>query len=531
MIMLRASMLFLLCLFLGSCAVSQRLATLHKNFEKTQQDIAADQQAFHETISDRAHRVAEQDVSSPWLAGKPQALAREIALPEALQGKVDTTLLLADAADLPTLAERLALATNIAVRVRPDALLPADMFLPRLSVVGELSVPMREQIEIRSGPQPLPDLLDMLAAQFAVRWRYRDGALEFYRTETRVFDIRALTLVSRADARLGRAGNTPAGAFESTSNTVLSSGAHNAVATVRANILPFLTRAGVINEYSDGSTSVVVTDTPDVLDLIGKFIERENKALTRRIRLVFEEITVVGKETLAAGIDWTALYQSARVSAGLVAPSGLASALTAGTLQVTGGAGRLEGSKGILSALSSIGSVVRHSTVPVLTLNRRPVTHAVRTTFSYIDKVQSTAFSGSANNTGSSLPAVSISQKEETVGTFLTLLPDIQEDGQILLSIAYDNAVAQPLKTITFGERGNQVQVQQITIDGNGTVQQVELRPGQPMIVSGFDKRQNEYDRRRLSKSAPLPLGGHDRTTEERSTTLILITAQVEEGF
>jgi len=39
---------------------------------------------------------------------------------------------------------------------------------------------------------------------------------------------------------------------------------------------------------------------------------------------------------------------------------------------------------------------------------------------------------------------VSISQKEETVGSFLTLVPDIQEDGQILLSIAYDNAGPSP---------------------------------------------------------------------------------------
>ncbi len=511
--------------------MSQRLEVLRRDFQEHQQNITADQRAFYETLSDRTQRVAAQDVSSPWLAGRPEPLAREIALPEALQGQVDTTLLLADAADLPALAERLALATNIAVRVRPEALLPADLFLPRLSVASEISVPMREQIEIRSGPQPLPDLLDMLAAQFSVRWRYRSGVLEFYRTETRVFDVRALTLLSRADARLGRAGSTSAGGFESTSNTVLSSGEHNAVATVRANILPFLTRAGAINEYADGSTSIVVTDTPDVLDLIGRYIERENKALTRRIRIVFEEITVISKENAAAGLDWTAIYQGARMSAGLVAPATLGSTLAAGTLQAAGGIGRFEGSKAILSALNGMGTVVRHSTVPVLTLNRRPVTHAVRTTFSYIDKVQSTAVSSSANNVSTSLPAVSISQKEETVGTFLTLVPDIQEDGQILLSIAYDNAVAQPLKTITFGERGNQVQVQQITIDGNGTVQQVELRPGQPMIVSGFDRRQNESDRRRLTKAAPLLAGGHDRTAEERSTTLILITAQVEEGF
>ncbi|MNY36362.1 Bacterial type II and III secretion system protein [compost metagenome] len=179
-----------------------------------------------------------------------------------------------------------------------------------------------------------------------------------------------------------------------------------------------------------------------------------------------------------------------------------------------------------------MGAVVRHSKIPVLTLNRRPVTHAVRTTFSYIDRVQSTAVPGTTSSgANGSLPAVSISQKEETVGSFLTLLPDIQEDGQILLSIAYDNAVAQPLKTITFGESGNQVQVQQITIDGSGTVQQIELRPGQPIIVSGFDRNQDQHDRQRLAPGMPLIAGGLDSAASERLTTLVLVTAQVEEGY
>lgn len=194
--------------------------------------------------------------------------------------------------------------------------------------------------------------------------------------------------------------------------------------------------------------------------------------------------------------------------------------------------GPFQGTQAIVSALSTMGAIVRHNKVPILTLNRRPVTHAVRTTFSYIDRVQSTAVPGAtASGANGSLPAVSISQKEETIGSFLTLLPDIQEDGQILLSLAYDNAVAQPLKTITFGERGNQIQVQQVTIDGNGTVQQIELRPGQPIIVSGFDRNQEQHHRQRLAPGLPLIAGGRDSAASERMTTLVLVTAQVEEGY
>ena len=165
-----------------------------------------------------------------------------------------------------------------------------------------------------------------------------------------------------------------------------------------------------------------------------------------------------------------------------------------------------------------------------MTLNRRPVTHAVRTTFTYIDQVK-TALEPGGKSPGASLASSSVSQKEETVGTFLTLVPDAQDDGQVLLSIAYDNTVAQPLKTITFGDQGQRVQIQQITIDGNGTVQQVALKPGQPMLISGFERKQDEVGKTRLAPDMPLVLGGANQSGQSRMVTLIMVTAQIEEGF
>jgi hypothetical protein len=124
-----------------------------------------------------------------------------------------------------------------------------------------------------------------------------------------------------------------------------------------------------------------------------------------------------------------------------------------------------------------------------------------------------------------------VTQKEETVGAFLTLLPDVQEDGQILLSVAYDNTVAQPLKSVVVGQESNRFQIQQITIDGHGTVQQIALKPGQPMLISGFDAKNDATDRSRVTAEAPLALGGSNRLKRGRTATVIMLTAQVEEGF
>ncbi|WP_313624168.1 hypothetical protein [Achromobacter sp.] len=520
----------MLSCILGGCSVSEQVSDMRRASTGRHAEISARHQDFADGLSNRQARIAAQEIATPWLAGKPQPLAREVVLPPALRENVQTTLMLADEADLSTLAQRLSAATGIPVRVRPEALLPQDQFLPRLAVSGSMALAAPARMEVRADPQPLADLLDALAARFSVYWRYENNALEFYRTETRVFELRALSLASKVDVRLGRSGSAEGEGFESTSNTTLSAGEHNALAILRANVLPFLTRSGVIADPVPGAATLVVTDTPDALDRVGRYLERENKTLTRRVRLVFEEITLIANSETSGGVDWTALYAAAGATARLAMPG--VPVTGAGVLQAGAGTGPFQGSQAIVSALSTMGAVVRHSKIPVLTLNRRPVTHAVRTTFSYIDRVQSTAVPGmTSTGANGSLPAVSISQKEETVGSFLTLVPDIQEDGQILLSIAYDNAVAQPLKTITFGQNANQVQVQQITIDGTGTVQQIELRPGQPMIVAGFDRQQDQHDRQRLAPGMPLLAGGLDSAATERMTTLVLVTAQVEEGY
>lgn len=516
---------------LPGCGVIDQRDEIARHEAAVRQDLDARRAAFDRGIRGQADRRSAQEVDRPWLAGPAQPLAREVTLPAALRADVDTTLMFADGpAGLPVLAQRLMRATGIPVRVRPECLLPAEAFLSRLSTETEPVVAMSTAADFDGGTRPLPQALDVLAARLDVHWRYRDGAIEFYRTETRVFDVRSLTQSARADARLGRTAHAAEGGFENASNTTLTVGDHDTLGAVRARIEPFLTRAGVIAAQPGADTSIVITDTPRALSEVARFLERENRALTRRVRLVFEEITLARHDRGAMAIDWGAIYAAGKAALagampGAPTPAG-AAALSAGIDD-----GPFADSRALVAALSEIGTVVRHTSVPVLTLNRRPVTHAVRTTFSYIDQVQTTSIGTvGADGVQGALPSVSISQKEETVGTLLTLVPDVQENGQILLSVSYDNTVAEPLRTVTFGSQDNQVQIQQITIDGNGTVQQVELRPGQPVVISGFDRSLQEYDRRRLDRSAPLAVGGGDSANEERRTTLLVLTARAEEG-
>lgn len=523
----RAGMLCSTLSLLSSCALSDRMQEIAAAVAAAGDRINAAHDAYTASATAERHRAA-QDVERPWLAGKPQPLARELTLPPALRANVHTTLLFADGPlPLTTVAQRITKATGIPVHVRPESLLPAEAFLSRLDAAAAGPVHAAPtSVYLDGGPEPLARTLDRIGARLGVLWRYADDRIEFYRTETRAFDVRALTLQAVAQASLGLRSQAAREGFSSTSSTELSAQRHDTLAAVRARLEPFLSRAGVAVAEPGAAAMLVVTDTPDVLRRITAFIERENRAMTRRVRLLFEELTVEVKDAAEAGIDWDIVFASAR----LAASAGMAGAapIDAGFLSAELTDGGYAGSEFVVKALGTVGRVVRRNSLPVLTLNRRPVTHAVRTTFSYIDKVETLSKYGSID---SALPSISVSQREETVGSLITLVPDAQEDGQVLLSVAYDNTVAQPLKSVTFGSGANPLQLQQITIDGNGTVQQVALMPGQPLVISGFDRSQQETESRRLNPGMPLALGGSDRAGTQRLTTVMVVTAHVEEGL
>jgi len=517
---------------------------------------------FRELTAD-SHRAQSQVVPAPWVAGRAQPLAREVTLPPALRANVNTTLLFDDRdVGLVTLAERIQMATGIPVHVEPDALLPRDAFLPRIegsppqsialmpasmnTLVPALS-PNPASIQLagptlphgvsrtKTGPfapgqAPLAAVLDATALRLGVYWRYDSdvGAIRFYRTQTRVFNVRALTAQAEAtlDQPISTFGLAAGGQSQSSSQDRSAKQLQAALAKVEQ----FLTRAGVARAADGGANTIVVTDTQDVLDRLSAFLDTENRAMTRRVRLVFEEVTVQRDHVTQAGVDWHILFNSlgrANLATGSGVGTLLDGAKAASSIGATVGSGPWSGSGAILNALSEIGAVVRHTSIPMLALNRRAAKYAVRETFSYVKDLQQTQ-----SLSDSSAPTVTVTQDEKTVGTFLTVVPDAHEDGQVLLTVAYDDTrLIGALKKEEFGSPDYPSFVQQHRIGGQGVIQQVELRPGQPAVIGGYEQSSGNATRRRLDDRAPMLLGGSDATQQQQLLTVLIVTAIPEEGF
>lgn len=522
--------LTLLCLLsLSACQLTEQLKRMQEDYQQEAQKSTQIQEQFISQVK-QAVRVPIQEIEQPWVIGSAQPLAREVRLPPALQANVATTLLFqGQGLLLDQIAERITLATQIPVRVQPEALLAAESFLPLASAEAASAIrPQLNQKRLRLvGPaESLSKSLDKISAFFDVYWRYEGDFIDFYKMETRSFQVRALSLQASSHANVGSTASEAQGGFQSQSGTQLKQGESDELGNLKARLALFMTQAGRIVAQSGGSNTIVVSDTPYALEHIERFIKKENQSLTRRVRLVFEEITLSADTQAELNLDWNLIFNSTQLAASM-AIGGFGGA----AMQQVGAAikqGPFSQTEAFVKAIDEVAHVVRRHSMPVLSLNRRPVTHALRTTFSYVDKVETTPYT---SGTGLTTNAVSLSQKEETVGSVLTLVPDIQDDGQVLLSVAYDNTIAQPLKSLVVGSPEQGMQVQQVTIEGSGTVQQVLLRPGQPLVISGFDRNEQENAERRLNPGVPLLFGGGSRLKQKHLRTLIIITAQVEEGM
>ncbi|MDR7948262.1 type II secretion system protein GspD [Achromobacter aegrifaciens] len=519
-----------------------------------------------ELFKDRAgdtERAKGQIVDLPWIAGKPQPLARDVTLPPALRANINTTLLFeSNATDLKTLADRIQIATGILTQVSGDALLPAEYFLPRLAseqgavagttlgastadtlvpalipgvAVDRIAGPTLPQGVARTkmaplpvGQAPLASVLDSISLRLGVYWRYDEkiGAIRFYRTETKSYVVRAPT--QNAEENLQRDMRSTNSTLAEKSSTTSKDEAKDLAAVV-SKVSQFLTRAGVI-KFADGvSNTIVVTDTKDAQDRIAEFLEAENRQMTRRVRLVFEEITVQRDRLNQGSVDWKILFNSLgreNQASALGVGAMLDAAQAPGSIGATVGSGPFAGSNIALTALSQLGSIINHKSVPMLLQNRRPGKYDTRNTFEYIKDLQQTQ-----STSDTSAPTVTVTQNEKTVGTFLTVVPDAQDDGQVLLTIAYDDTRLISLKKQPVGSRDDQSFVQQADIGGQGRVQQVMVRPGEQTVIGGFQQAADTSTRRRLDDNAPMVVGGSDASQEQQVLTVVLVTAIPEEGF
>jgi type IVB pilus formation R64 PilN family outer membrane protein len=497
-----------------------------------------------------------------WLSGNTIRIAPKAALPNlfdqpaSFDGTVDS---------LHAFAERITRLTHLPAKVAPgaeEAASQAAMPSAALSGAAASAGPPPLPIGLLQGPSPqatvaatrgatlasdviqvhivyphgtLRGLLDTAAARFNVYWKYADGTITFFYTDTRVYQVTAIPGDSKLDTNVvsgssnsGAAaggvltGSSSAGGSGSGGSPTVSSDnstniAMNAQLSVynglQTAIKAMLSPAGsVISSPATGSISV--TDTPDVLERVGQFMEQQNRVLSRQVLVNVTVLSVTLSANDTFGINWDAVYQALGTSFGI---KNTFSSLVTGANQfsatVITPSSRASGTQAMISALSEQGSVRRKTSASVTTLNDQPVPVQVAEQQSYLAQISTVTTANVGSQT-------SLTPGTVTTGFNLTLLPHILDDGTVMMQF-YTN-ISSLASLVPFTSGGQQIQLP--TVDTRNFLQRVAMKSGQTLVISGYEGVADQNNEQGVGKPSNYLFGGGRSATHAREVIVILIS-------
>ncbi|WP_374620213.1 secretin N-terminal domain-containing protein [Pandoraea sp.] len=576
--------------FLTACGTPGMLSTTDANVSEARTNA---QSAF-ETHSATPIRAIEH-VEGAWLAKRSVPINASVALPEIFKRNVRFST----GAPLPmsVVLAQVARGNGLTVRMASDVSCaagrggggngggngdrngggsPANLFQINCADTGEPTVPLQYA-------GTLSGLLDTIAHRTGTHWTYRDGVVHFARYVTRTFQIKMMPGSSSYRASVGKAsqmkadrgasgGGGPSGSaggvdlsFNADANVSVESELDYWADLVRT-VRDMLSEGGRVTP-SVVTSSLVVSDTADVIERVASYIDAENAVLGRQVKLRVQVYSVSLEENSATGVDWDLVYQAASgITLGLAGPAaGGALMARKGGLQLNKiDSGRFRGTGAFIRALSQQGRVSTVIDTTVVTLNNQPAPVAVTQNQGFVAQTKMTP----GNYGGQAV--VTAEQSVLTTGFVMNLLPTLMDNRSVMLQVQIDMSDLRKLDKINLrtgketpsgtnaggGDSGSDVSAEigpdgvKVGVggkeergsgdDGLGvgtfmqlpitasiqTMQRASLKSGDTLVLSGFRRKDDSTDRDGIFNYE----GGTKEARQQVKEVVILISPELTEG-
>ena len=561
--------------FLTACGTPGMLSKTDTNVSQAQSDAKA---AYDEHSASPVRAI--ERIDGAWLAKRSVPLDATVALPDIFKRNVRFST----GAPLPMsiVLAQIARGNGLTIRMSSDVSCAgggatkgalAKLFQINCAGTGEPTVPLHYN-------GTLGGLLDTVAHRSGTHWTYRDGVVHFARYVTRTFQIKMMPGSSLYQASVGKGAQMKAnrgssggsGPGNSAGGVDLSFNADAKVSVsseldywsdLVKTVTTLLSDGGTVVP-SVGTSSLVVTDTADVMERVAQYIASENAVLGRQVKLRVQVYSVSLDENSATGIDWNLAYQSA---SGFVA--NLAGPAAGGSLMArTGGLrigklpnGRLAGSNAFIRALSQQGRVSTVIDTTVVTLNNQPAPVAVTQNQGFVAQTKMTP----GNYGGQAV--VTAEQSVLTTGFVMNLLPTLMDNRSVMLQVQIDMSDLKKLDKINLRtgkeapsgtDDGSDSVSAKIDADRDGakislgddkrkrdddglgvgtfmqlpitasiqTMQRASLKSGDTLVLSGFRRKDDKTDRDGIFNYE----GGTKEASQGLKEVVIMISPELTEG-
>ncbi|EKN4036015.1 PilN family type IVB pilus formation outer membrane protein [Yersinia enterocolitica] len=496
-------------------------------------------------------------MDKPWVNLKPLA-AVVVSSEEKVLPPCQITINRPDGMNLPELGQRITSLCGPRVTITPDAFLALSPANTRSGMVqqipgslpaldGDSRIPLSHlggqgttasammrpgnHINALKWQGDLSGLLDSVGSRLGLSWRANKGNIVFYQLDTRMFQLVILntkisssaSVTSGSSGSIGSSGGTNSGvsgdssAAQKTSVDLRSDLYEDIKKTVENMLTPSKGRFWL----SSASGTLTVTDTPETLERIGRYIDYQNELLNRQVQLNVQVLSVTQSRKEQFGLDWKLVYQSlsnigASVTGNLI--NAADNALSGGLSileTATGNAAKFSGSELLIKALSQQGNVSLVTELNRATINLTPVPFQISDQTGYIQSSSTTA-TANAGSTSSMQTGII------TTGLFMSMLPYIQENGDVQLQFAFtlsDKPTIQP-----FVSRDGNTRNDTPAFKLRSLTQTVNMRAGQTLVLTGADQLDSVANKQGTFTPGNFLFGGGHAGTDTRTTLVILIT-------
>ncbi len=515
---------FVMCVLLGATVAGCTTKESAKVAASVDQDFINAYDAFEMSKNPPA-KVASGDTVSMsegvWLGSSSTLLEHRNNLPSQFETSTGVTILLNEPVTLNMLANNITSITGIPVKI--DNQVNSEKLKKTINVAytGSLS-----------------GLLSQVATDLDLLWYYDKTSIVFYETETRTFTLYALgTDVSYQTAVETDDGNTVS--LESTLKEWDE--IENAIDTITSDV------DNATFTVSRSLGTITVTAPPSTLARVADYIDKQNRRLSQLVTIDVKVLQVSISNDSAFGLNLAAAINSASGLNIVANPknnltsteaSGMNIAVLSNTVSAMTGATHLEGDNtvagaytqdqiqngslsglagtdALIQALAKQGKVSLVTNVGVTTRNNRvaPVNNT-RTT-GYIKRFESRNFTTVESST--------VDQDDLETGFSMQLLPNVLENGKILLLFRMSIRELLKMSTQTIGE----VTLQLPEVEERSFMQEVIMESGQMLVVSGFEKQTNNDTRYGLGDPDFMALSGSRETSATRDVLVVILTPQV----
>lgn len=373
------------------------------------------------------------------------------------------------------------------------------------------------------------ELLDLVATKTNLAWRFDGEKIHFFRYESRIFRLDALAGNLSTSSTVGSTGSgTSTGngtsSTSSSSSTTSVKTMADLWADVSSAIQSQLSPRGKMS-LMPSTGQVTVTDTPDQLRRIDRYIKDLNKALGKQVAFNVHVYSVQSNLNDGYGIDWNAVWStvSSKYNVGFKSAGTTASLGNLLSLNLVNAANgdpnNFAGTSAIVGALSTVGKTSLVTSTSVVTLNNIPVPVSVTSENGYLQEI-STTVNGTSGTTQTSMKPGSV-----TSGFNMNLLPRVGDTDDLMVQFSMDLSDLVKLTTFTSPDGKSAIQLPQKNL--RNFLQRVSMRSGETLVLSGFQQTQAQDDQNGVVNPNFWALGGSRNTSGKSTTLVIMITPYV----